>query len=76
MKNEQLLSRITEMPYEDLIKKIKGIRDARVDARAAAENKTVRKNKPKKAAVDKLIDKMSDEERTKLILLLGGKDES
>ena len=63
------------MPYEDLLKKVRNIREARVDAKAASENKTTRKAKPKKAAVDKIIDKMSEEERAKLIALLEGENE-
>ena len=47
------------MPYEDLLKKVRNIREARVDAKAASENKATRKARPKKAAVDKLVDKMS-----------------
>ena len=58
------------MPYEDLLKKVKRIRDARTDARAAAENKPVRQARPKKPAVNKLVDKMTDEEKMKLIALL------
>ena len=58
------------MSYEDLMKRVKNIRDARVDARAAADNKTVRKARPKKKEVDKIVDKMSEEERAKLIALL------
>lgn len=72
MKNEQLLLKISEMPYEDLIKKVKNIREARVDARAASQDKVARKAKPKKATVDKLVDKMTEEEKAKLIALLGG----
>ena len=60
------------MPYEDLLKKVQRIREARVDAKAASENKATRKTKPKKAAVDKLVDKMTEDERTKLIALLEG----
>lgn len=60
------------MPYEDLLKKVRNIREARVDARAAAANKPTRKNKPKKAAVDKIVDKMTAEEKAKLIALLEG----
>lgn len=70
MKNEDLLTRISEMPYEDLIKKVERIRDARVDARAASENKKTRQNRPKKPAVNKLIDTMTDDEKAKLIALL------
>ncbi len=70
MKNEQLLERISEMPYEDLLKKVRDIREARVDARAAAKNKPTKKTKPKKAAVDKIVDKMTADEKAKLIALL------
>ena len=70
MKNEDLIERISEMPYEDLLKKIRGIREARVDALAASASKPTRKARPKKAAVDKLVDKMSEEEKAKLIALL------
>lgn len=76
MKNEQLLPRILEMPYEDLLKKIQSIRDARVDARAASEGKKTKRAKPKKAAVDKIVDKMTEDERAKLITLLEGEDEN
>ena len=72
MENETLLPRISQMPYEDLLKKVRNIREARVDAKAASQNKAVRKARPKKAAVDKLVDKMSEEEKAKLIALLGG----
>jgi len=58
------------MPYEDLLKKVKGIREARVDARNAAKNKPAKKAKAKKPAVSKLVDKMSDDEKAKLIALL------
>ena len=71
MKNEQLLTLISKMPYEDLIKKVQNIRDVRVDARAAAENKPARKAKPKKDKLEKIFDKMSPEERTKLLEALG-----
>ena len=60
------------MPYEDLLKKVDNIRKARVDARAASQNKATKKAKPKKAAVDKLVDKMTEDERAKLIALLEG----
>ena len=60
------------MPYEDLLKKVKGIRDARVDALAASKNKPTRQARPKKPEVDKLVDKMTPEERVKLIALLEG----
>jgi len=60
------------MPYEDLLKKVQRIREARVDAKAASENKATRKARPKKAAVDKLVDKMTEDERAKLIALLEG----
>ena len=59
------------MPYEDILKKVQNIREARVDARAASEGKKTRKARPKKAAVDKLVDGMTAEERAKLIALLG-----
>ncbi len=58
------------MPYEDLIKKIERVREARVDAKAASENRRTRKARPKKTEVDKLLNKMSDEEKAKLIALL------
>ena len=72
MKNEDLIERISEMPYEDLIKKIKGIREARVDVRAASTEKKIKLTKPKKASVDKLVDKMNEDEKAKLIALLEG----
>ena len=70
MKNENLLPRLTKMPYEDLVKKVERIRDARVDARAASENKKTRQNRPKKPAVNKLIDTMTDKEKAALIAIL------
>ncbi len=72
MRNEDLVERISEMPYEDLLKKVGDIREARVDARAASANKATKKTKPKKAAVDKLVDKMTADEKAKLIALLEG----
>lgn len=72
MKNEQLLLRITDMPYEDLLKKVQTIRDARIDARAAGKDKATKKTKPKKNKMDKLVDNMTDEEKAKLIALLEG----
>lgn len=74
MKNENLLPRILEMPYEDLLKKVRNIREARVDARAASQNKVTRKSRPKKAAVNKIVDKMSEEEKAKLLALLEGQE--
>ena len=70
MKNEDLVERISKMPYEDLLKKIENIREARVDAKAASEGKLTRKARPKKAVVDKLLDKMTAEEKAKLLALL------
>lgn len=70
MKNEQLLPRISEMSYEDLLKKVQNIREARVDAKAASQGKATRKAKPKKAAIDKIFDKMTEEEKIKFIALL------
>jgi len=71
MKNEQLLTLISKMPYEDLIKKVQSIREVRVDARAAAEDKPARKAKPKKDKMEKLFDKMSPGEKAKLLEALG-----
>ena len=70
MKNEQLLPRVLEMPYEDLLNKVRNIREARVDAVKASQNKAVKKARPKKPIVDKLVDKMSADEKAKLIALL------
>lgn len=58
------------MPYEDLLKKVLAIREARVDAKAASEGRKARKARPKKSTMDKLVDKMSEEERAKLIAML------
>ncbi len=58
------------MSYEDLLKKVLSIREARVDAKAASEGKKTRLSRPKKSTMDKLVDKMSEEERAKLIALL------
>ncbi len=72
MKNEDLIERISQMPYEDLLKKVQRIREARVDAKAASEGRKTRKARPKKSTMDKLVDKMSEEERAKLIAMLEG----
>lgn len=58
------------MSYKDLLQKVRNIREARVDAKAASENKATRKARPKKAAVDKIVDKMTEDEKAKLIALL------
>ena len=73
MDNKNLVQRITDMSYEQLLKRIEKIRDARVDAVAASEEKPVRKARPKKTDKDKvkkLADQMSPEERERLIALL------
>jgi len=70
MKNEDLIERISQMSYDDLLKKVQSIREAKVDAKAASEGRKTRKARPKKAVIDKLVDKMSDEEKAKLIAML------
>ncbi len=59
------------MSYEQLLEKIQRIREARVDARAAAKNKPVRKSREKKHDLEKIFDKMSEEDKIKLIASLG-----
>lgn len=74
MKVETLVERIVDMKYEDLLKRIQNIREVRIDATSAAAMKPARKTRNKKSDVDKLLDKMSPEERKKLLEMLGNED--
>lgn len=64
------------MSYEDLMKKINRVRNARVDARAAAANKPTRQSRPKADKTKKLVKDLSPEEKAQIIALLESKDES
>ena len=71
MRNNDILPRISEMSYEDLLKKVERIRAARVDARSAAASKPVRKSREKKSSLEKLFSKMSPDEKKKFMEALG-----
>ena len=63
------------MDHDALLRKIKRIRNARVDAKAAAENKPTRKARPKADPMKKLLAGMSDEDKAKLIAQLESKND-
>ena len=64
------------MGYEDLVKKVRKIRSARVDAIAASQNKPTRQARPKKDPKEKLIDSMTDDQKAELIKMLEAQNES
>lgn len=74
MDNNQLVKRLSDMSYNDLMMKIRGIRKARVDVNTIRQQEKEKKEaKPKRAqkkAVDKLLDGMSAEERLALLKIL------
>ena len=73
MKNEQLIQKITDMSYNDLMAKVRGIRNARVTA-VEDHKQSAKLKQPKRQTkrarvnnVDKLVDQMSPEEKLKLL---------
>jgi DNA-binding MarR family transcriptional regulator len=73
MKILDLVPRLREMSHEDLMNKIRGIRNARVyvtEHSQAKASKKPRKPREKKAEIEKLFAGMSPAEKAKLLEML------
>lgn len=74
MRLENLIAeiRITSMGYSELLEKISSIREARVNyVPRVTKKKQIKSKRRRKSDVEKLFDKMSEEERAELIKELG-----
>ena len=76
MQTHQLVKTIDSMSDDELLERLRIVRHSREVARPVAARKTAlaeKKTSRKKVnALDKVVNLMSDEERLKLIELLGG----